>query len=59
MECQEGKAMRMAEMVFGDTFTEPPNNPMYIDIKCECGSDKTYGTEKATHSPYCPKYRRY
>lgn len=27
------------------------------DVKCECGSEKTYGRNTA-HSSWCPKYKK-
>lgn len=26
--------------------------------KCECGADKTYGSNTMYHSPWCPKYEQ-
>ena len=27
-------------------------------VKCECGSESTYGKGTNLHSDYCPKYRK-
>ena len=26
------------------------------DVKCECGSEKAYGTTQISHSDWCPKH---
>lgn len=64
LECEEGRTQKMLESVYGCISGENLSHELPIDPwaptpkVCECGSDRTYGSDKATHSSWCPKGRK-